>query len=90
MAPGALIVHPFMPPEEAIWEDFCRVVREELKGLKEIRVWIRRDGLITNIEAETRMLAPLKGLKGVEIVEMRFPWYEDESADNNWRKIAST
>lgn len=89
MGSSARILHPFMPQEEAIWEDFWRVVREELTGLKEIRVWIRRDGLATDKEAETRLLAPLREVRGVENVQVKYSWHTDEGVKYQWLKIAS-
>lgn len=59
MGLGGVIVYSFMPQEEAIWESFWRVVREELIGLKEIRVWILADRVVTGEGDEARMLAPL-------------------------------
>lgn len=71
-APGACGLYPFMPLKEVIWEDFRRVVRKELKGLKQIRVRDQGNWLNTNQEAEVRMLAPSREVKRVEIVKMKF------------------
>ena len=70
-----------MPQEEAIWESLWHVVREELIGLKEIRVWILADGFVTGEGDEARMLAPLREVRGVEV---KFLW---QGADR--RKVGS-
>ena len=78
----AVLHHP-PPHDEASWEEFWRIVRVDMHGLRRVavRVWHADMGL--DGEGERRMLAPLRALaveRGVKVMIL-LPWEGEEEEE---------
>ena len=75
----AVLHHP-PPHDEASWEEFWRIMRVEMHGLRRVAVRIWHADMGLDCEGERRMLAPLRALaeeRGVKVMVL-LPWEGEE------------
>ncbi|CAF9939913.1 MAG: hypothetical protein HETSPECPRED_002100 [Heterodermia speciosa] len=79
-SPSPAVLHHPPPHDEATWEEFWRIMRVEMHGLRKVVVRIWHTDMSLDTEGERRMLAPL-GALGVERglkVMVWLPWKGEE------------
>ena len=79
---NAALHHP-PPHDEVTWEDFWRVLRVEMHGLRKVAVRVWHVDMPLDREGERMMLAPLRAIvveRGVKVT-VQLPWKGKEEGE---------
>lgn len=77
------VLHQLPPHDEATWEEFWRIVRVEMHGLRKVAVRIWHADMGLDGEGERMMLAPLRAIgteRGLKVMIL-LPWKGKEEGE---------